>query len=173
MDRDQSRRMLVVGNSGSGKSYVARRVSEALGLHCVHLDQIFWKPGGCSEKRPVDEVLTELDRIRAGRSWVVEGTFGDLVERCIPDATDFIFLDLTPEECEKNLRTRGFEPEKWADPELGRSKFEGLIAWAKDYRNRTDRFSRPFHSRLYESFERNRLHFKSSAEVTAWLARYV
>jgi ATP-dependent protease HslVU (ClpYQ) ATPase subunit len=39
-------RVVIIGNSGSGKSYLARRLSEQLTLPLIHLDALFWEPGG-------------------------------------------------------------------------------------------------------------------------------
>jgi adenylate kinase family enzyme len=161
--------ILMVGNGGSGKSYAAKILAENAGLRCVHLDVVFWKPGGCVEKRAREDVLRDLDQVRASSNWVVEGAFGDLIEYCVPSADLFVFLDLPWEECEANLRMRGYEPEKWADPELGKSKFEGLLAWAGDYWKRDDRFSRVCHSRIFNSFGGEKLRLKSRQEVSDWL----
>ena len=39
------RRILIVGNSGGGKSTLAQKLGEKLTLPIVHLDVLFWKPG--------------------------------------------------------------------------------------------------------------------------------
>ena len=39
------RRVLVIGNSGSGKSTFARALGDRTGLPVTHIDQLFWLPG--------------------------------------------------------------------------------------------------------------------------------
>jgi adenylate kinase family enzyme len=160
------KKILIFGNSGSGKSFLARRLSVENSLLLCPLDQIFWKPGGCVEKRPKEEVLGDLDQVRGGTNWVIEGSFGDLIERCLPDANLLIFLDPPWKECEENLRRRGSEPEKWADPTVGKSKFDGLVAWAKEYWERTDRFSHPFHLTLFQNFNGRKVRLRSRSEIS-------
>jgi adenylate kinase family enzyme len=52
-------RMIVIGNSGSGKSWLATKLADAKGCPVVHLDHIFWEPGGFDEKRS-PEVVTRI-----------------------------------------------------------------------------------------------------------------
>jgi adenylate kinase family enzyme len=40
-----SLRLAIIGNSGSGKSYLARRMAGSLGVRAIELDSIFWLPG--------------------------------------------------------------------------------------------------------------------------------
>jgi adenylate kinase family enzyme len=49
------KRILILGASGTGKSTLARRIGESLGLPVVHLDAINWNPGW---------VQTEAERFR-------------------------------------------------------------------------------------------------------------
>jgi len=39
------RRLVVVGTTGAGKSTLAKRLSETLGLNFVELDALYWEPG--------------------------------------------------------------------------------------------------------------------------------
>ncbi|MER6939714.1 shikimate kinase [Nocardioides sp. NPDC127514] len=43
-------RVSVVGSSGSGKSTVARRLAETLGVRYVELDALHWRPGWVEEE---------------------------------------------------------------------------------------------------------------------------
>jgi tRNA A37 N6-isopentenylltransferase MiaA len=38
-------RIVIIGNSGGGKSVLARRLAQALQLPCVEIDAILWLPG--------------------------------------------------------------------------------------------------------------------------------
>ena len=67
------RRILIVGNSGGGKSTLARRLGEKLGLPVVHLDVIFWKPGWVESDR--DEYRARVVEALAAPEWICDGNF--------------------------------------------------------------------------------------------------
>lgn len=88
-------RVCVVGNSGSGKTHLARRLAIALGVPHVELDALNhragWTEAPAHEFRA--EVATALaEHERTGRGWVVDGNYrsrlGDVVD---PDT--FVWLD--------------------------------------------------------------------------------
>ena len=66
-------RISVVGNSGSGKTTIARRLAAGLGIPHLELDAVFhqrdWQPLATSEFRRIVSEFT------AGASWVVDGNY--------------------------------------------------------------------------------------------------
>ena len=56
---------------------------QAIGLRffvrLVHLDNVFWEPGGFDKERKTDDVSFLFSKPRAD-SWIVEGVFGELAE---------------------------------------------------------------------------------------------
>lgn len=49
-------RILIIGNSGSGKSWLAARLAEQLTIREVNLDTIVWQPGCFNPKRPQHKI---------------------------------------------------------------------------------------------------------------------
>ena len=49
-------RTVIIGNSGSGKTYLANALSNCATIPVIHLDQIFWEPGGFDIRRSPEEV---------------------------------------------------------------------------------------------------------------------
>ncbi|MCG6220788.1 hypothetical protein [Vibrio diabolicus] len=45
------KKILIIGNSGSGKSWLSNQLSRKLQLQEVNLDSIVWEPGGYNQKR--------------------------------------------------------------------------------------------------------------------------
>jgi adenylate kinase family enzyme len=70
------RRIIVVGCQGSGKTSLALRLGQTLGVPVVHLDVLYWQPGW----QPSDKASFRArvaDAI-AGESWVVDGAYWGL-----------------------------------------------------------------------------------------------
>ena len=54
-------RILLFGNSGSGKSSLARRLCGAKGLAHLDLDTLAWEPTTPPTRRPLEESASEID----------------------------------------------------------------------------------------------------------------
>lgn len=89
--RGPLRRILIVGAGGAGKSTLARRVGERLGLPVIHLDAHYWRAGWV--ETPADEWAAVVDRLIAGEAWVMDGNYGGTLERRLARADTVVFLD--------------------------------------------------------------------------------
>lgn len=146
-------RVLVVGNSGSGKSTFARALVAGHGISHLDLDSIVWEPGRIAVERPRAAVLASLQAfIAAHPSWVIEGCYGELVEAALPDATELVFLNPGREACLANNRRRPWEPHKYASPDEQNRMFDALQTWVADYYTRDDAWSYRAHRRIFEAY---------------------
>lgn len=84
-------RINVVGTTGSGKTALARRISERLSIPHVELDAIFWGPGWT--KTP-DEVFRErVSSALSGDTWVADGNYNTVRDIVWPMAETVVWLD--------------------------------------------------------------------------------
>jgi adenylate kinase family enzyme len=154
---------VIVGNSGSGKSWLAERLAEGLGTVAIDLDAIHWVPGGYNTRQDPD-LAKSMVRDQASKDrWIIEGVYGWLPYEALPSATALIWLDLPQAECIENIRARGLR--QGGDE----ASFKALIAWAGEYRIRDNANSFTGHSRLFELFEGGKLHLRSRAEMADFL----
>ena len=79
-DRKVLLRTIIIGNSGSGKSWLAKRLGDASAQHITDLDEIHWLPGGHDAKRDRETAIELAIAAARARSSIVEGVFGWLVE---------------------------------------------------------------------------------------------
>lgn len=80
-----------MGNSGSGKTTVARAIAAALGVPHLELDSVFhqpdWQPLATGEFR---RVVSEL---AAAESWVVDGNYSDVRDIVWARADTVVWVD--------------------------------------------------------------------------------
>lgn len=158
-------KILIIGNSGSGKSWLAKRLAECHGLPLIHLDDLFWQPGGFDQPRSEAEQARLLAEASCQATWIAEGVFGRLAAQVLQQADHLVWLDLEWSVCVKRLRHRAAE----APMHQGRRQTENglakLLAWAGAYDTRGDDCSRTAHTQLFEHFRGTRHHLRTEAEV--------
>lgn len=91
------RRVLIIGNSGAGKSTAARRVAAALSLPLHHLDQLFWMPGW--QMRPREQFDARLAELLARPAWVVDGNYSRTLVVRLEAADSVLWLDFGTLTC--------------------------------------------------------------------------
>ena len=144
-------RILVFGNSGSGKTSYARIVSEKHGLEHLDLDSIVWEPNQIAVERPPEAILASLDTfLAAHEKWVIEGCYGELVEAAAPHSSELVFLNPGADICQTNNRNRPWEPEKYASLEQQNLYLDQLQKWVADYYHRDGPWSYAAHRAIFQ-----------------------
>lgn len=173
------RRVSVVGNSGSGKTTIAKALSAALNVPHLEIDAVFHQPGWTPLE--AQEFRRRIAEFAAGPGWVADGNYSTVQDLIWARADTVIWLDLPRHRVMRQviwrtLRRAALRAELWngnrerwvnlvrADPE------ESVIAWAwtqhHKYRRRYERaMADPASAHL--TF----LRLGTPAEVTALLAR--
>jgi len=150
-------RLLIMGNSGSGKSYRARALAAQHGLVHLDLDTIVWEPGLIAVPRAPEAVRADLLAFVAKHeAWVAEGCYGDLVEAALPYCSELVFMNPGRKVCLENNRRRPWEPHKYASMEAQQSKLEFLLEWVGGYYARDDAMSYASHRRIFDHFAGNK-----------------
>ncbi len=148
-------RVLVFGNSGSGKSTYARAVAGRHGLPHLDLDSIVWEPNRIAVQRTSAEIHASLEQfLVAHDAWVIEGCYGDLVEAAAARSTELVFLNPGEAACLANNLRRPWEPHKYPSLEQQNSMLATLQAWVMDYYRRSGPWSYAEHRRIFDNFTR-------------------
>lgn len=86
------RRFAVVGITGSGKTTLARRIAEVLGIPHVELDALHWGPEWTEV--PLEVFRQRTNWALAGESWVVDGNYSAVRDIVWSRADTVVWLDL-------------------------------------------------------------------------------
>lgn len=111
------RRILVIGCPGAGKSTLARRLAERLGLPLIHLDREYFGPGWVEPPRAVwRERVADL----AGRpDWVMDGNYSSTFDLRVPRAHVVVWLDISRWICLASVIGRVVRHYGTTRPDLG------------------------------------------------------
>ncbi|ETW12313.1 DNA topology modulation kinase FlaR [Roseivivax marinus] len=86
------KRVMILGQSGSGKSRLARALSDRTGLPAIHLDRFYWAPGWVPRDRPERERM--MLEAAQGPRWIIDGNYFSTACTRIARADTVILLDI-------------------------------------------------------------------------------
>lgn len=157
-------RTIVIGNSGSGKSWLAENLARKMDCPGIDLDTIHWMGNGYGLARDRSDAI-ELTRSAAtGEKWIIEGIYGWLVREIITHATALIWLRLDEEECIANIQHRGRRGL------ASEESFGELLDWTAAYRSRTGSSSFSAHQDIFDGFSGSKQCLKNRNEVIKFIA---
>lgn len=87
------KRIMLLGNSGSGKSWTAQRLGEKTGYPVIYLDKECWQPGWTYP--PQEEWEKKNREYISGREWIIDGNHHETLEMRVEAADLILFLILT------------------------------------------------------------------------------
>jgi adenylate kinase family enzyme len=156
---------IIIGNSGSGKTWLANRLAANTETPVIHLDELFWQPGGFDQKRPLSEVERLIEQSKERPSWIVEGVFGELAERYFDGADLLVWLDLPWDLCKARLLARNASSKTHMDREQSEAGLQALVEWASRYYERQNLRSAFSHHALLQRFPGKALRLRSEEAI--------
>jgi adenylate kinase family enzyme len=168
-------RIVVVGSTGAGKTRLAPRLGQILGIPHVELDELNWAPGWTMVT--AEEFRRRASEVVAGDGWVVDGNYGSVRDIVWGHADSIVWLDYGLRTVWWRLFRRTsyrilFRQELWhGNRETLRNQFrrDNLFLWAVQHR----RHRRPEYLRLFASGEPSHMtviHLRSPRQTREWLS---
>ena len=118
------RRVLIIGNAGSGKSTFGRKLAEKTGLPLVHLDKLFWN--GSWEHVSREEFDAALQRELEQETWIIDGNYGGTLDIRLDAADTIIFLDFSRLRCLYRVIKRGVKYRNKERPDMRKGNKERI-----------------------------------------------
>jgi len=161
-------RILVFGNSGSGKSTFATCIAKHPGVAHLDLDSIAWKSGQPGVRESLHTSFEAIDAfIDTHRSWVIEGCYSTLLDYAADTANEIFFLNPGLDACKDNCRRRPWETHKYESQEAQDKNLEMLLEWVAQYETRDDEFSLQQHRMLFDTFDGPKFELTSNTQAVA------
>ena len=144
-------KMILLGNAGSGKSTLSRKLLARQAAARLSLDEVAFQ-GGPQRRRLQDSIADVKRFIADNQSWVIEGCYADIIEPILADCEELIFLNPGVDVCIAHCRARPWEPEKFNSKAEQDENLDNLIEWVSAYEARSDEYGLGRHRAIYESF---------------------
>ena len=90
-------RILIIGCSGSGKSRLARKLGQKLGLPVIHLDQLWWTENW--QNVTVEEFDSRLAMALSMDRWIIDGNYSRTMGVRLSQCDTVIYLDFSRWAC--------------------------------------------------------------------------
>lgn len=144
-------RISIIGNSGSGKSVLARNLADELDLPVLDLDTVAW--AGVAVPASPEKAKEAVQAYCKGHNeWVVEGCYANLVGATFEWSPHLIFMNPGEAVCVENCLARPFEGHKYPTKEEQDSRLSFLISWVREYYRRDGDMSFQAHKACFAAF---------------------
>lgn len=86
----------IIGGPGSGKTFLAEKLSKELGISHFDLDDLQWdnKSASYGVKRSPDERDRLLNNVLSHNDWIIEGVYYAWCQQCFADADRIYVLNV-------------------------------------------------------------------------------
>jgi len=159
-------RIHICGTYGSGKSTIARKLSELEGLPCYHLDDLKYEVK-YSKTRGIEERILLLEEICSQDRWILEGTWTSFAEEAFAKSNIIIHMAFPKLVCSYNVLKRYF----------GRQKFENdtfigameLIRQIRLYYESDQEVSFSKHQSLIAKYKKPSVLIRNKSEIDTFI----
>jgi hypothetical protein len=170
-------RIAILGNSGSGKSVLARWLADKGGAALLDLDTIAWEPSKPAVPRADGAARSDVQRFCANTdSGILEGCYGNLIEPALPLLPILVFLDPGEAQCISNCEARPWESHKYPSKTEQDARLPFLYTWVREYYTRIGPMSQLGHGTLFARYSGPKHRLTRMArlnppdpEIAAWL----
>ena len=110
------KRVAIIGCGGAGKSTLARKMGEKLGLPIHHLDRLYWCAGW--KERVLNEWKLLHDNLCNEAEWILDGNYSSTMDVRLKACDTVIYLDFPRHLCLYRVLKRFFKYRGRSRPDI-------------------------------------------------------
>ena len=168
------KRVLVIGNAGSGKTTFSRQLAEKTGIPLVHLDKIYWR--GEWEHLTKEEFVASIEQELSKESWIIDGNFNRTIPYRLKFCDTVFFFDFPTVACLWGVTKRILTNYKKTRDDMGgncpesfdkqkKILYKNVIGFNKQHR-------KSYYKMLCNAKDVNVVIFRSRKQVKKYLKEY-
>ena len=165
-------KIFIIGNAGSGKSYLARHLSHKNDYPILHLDHISFA------KKHYKSFINFEERLRAVKEFmsvndnlIIEGVYDDIFLEISAQIDMLIYLDIPWQEAKKGLESRKYDP-IMTDILHHNSTKKEFINYCKNYYTQENDIVKDNHDNLFSNFKKDKIKLSSRKSVRDYINTY-
>lgn len=159
-----SKKIIVIGSPGSGKSFVSSTLSKKLNIPIFYLDKLYWKENWVATPR--EQFIAIQQDILKKDSYIIDGNYQSTLELRFKNASTIIFLDIDKNVCFEAVKGRMGQKREdfpnYLEEELDDAFVHSILHFHEE--------SRPFIMGMIDKYsEKNIIVLKNRDEVNEFL----
>ena len=91
------KRILIIGNAGSGKTTFAQKLADVTNIPLVHLDKLYWR--GNWQRTEKDEFDSILQKELEKSEWIIDGNFNRTLTHRLKYCDTVFYFDIPTIDC--------------------------------------------------------------------------
>ena len=163
-------RIHILGTSGSGKTYLSKKLSEKLKIKIYDLDDIFFIRK-YDKKRDIEKRKQLLKKIVKRKTWIIEGVYSTWVEESIKKSDLVIMLDPAYYVLAYRLILRFFKRKVRKNRDTLKDLWM-LLKFSKSYHNKDLSGSFQGHKELIDRHKVEFVYLKNKRELNWFLEEF-
>ncbi len=127
-------KLFIIGAAGSGKTTLAKLLSERLDIPAVNLDDLFWNNSldGYGNRRDETERNALFEAVLRNDSWIIEGAYVEWPLRAMKEADRIIYLKIPKRTIDYRIWKRFMRRKIGLARQVKKETLKGvreLVAW--------------------------------------------
>lgn len=164
------KRVLVIGNTGAGKTTFAKELAEKTGLPLIHLDKIFWCGNWTHLSQTEFDMALQVELEK--EKWIIDGNYDRTLEHRMKFAETVFFFDIPTVTCLWGITKRIIQNYGKTRPDMG-GNCPDSFGKAKELYKSTITYNRRNRKKYHELLKKseNTIVFKSRKDARKYLEK--